>query len=173
MSHRRSVTHLTHFVAHVLSMCCNLHIAYSMCAAAVALADAWAAQLHVSKETATAAGGGVLGNDYLLLTGMQGQTTATLVQSLTRIVLRLRPSRTPTVDLTSRPPPTLTTAAAATLDKSATRGYWLVKSLQLLSVSVLMIAADTLYKSFHPDEPRCFFRTTATREMEFFCCPTI
>ena len=39
-----------------LSVCCNLHVAYSMCATAVALADAWAAQLLVSKDTAAATG---------------------------------------------------------------------------------------------------------------------
>ena len=156
-----------------LSVCCNLHVAYSMCAAAVALADAWAAQLLVSKDTAAAAGGGGIGNDSLLLTGVRGQTPATLVQSLMRIVLRLSPGRTPLGDPSPRPPPTLTAAAVVALDKSATKGYWLVKALQLLALSMLTMAADTLYKSFHPNEPRCFFRTTATREMEFFCCPTI
>ena len=140
---------------------------------AVALADAWAAQLLVLKETASASGGIGTSNDSLLLTGMHGQTTSSLLQSLTRIVLRLRPAGSKSSDSTSRIPPTLTTAAAAALDKSTTRRYWLVKALQLLSVSILIIIADTLYKSFHPDEPRCFFRTTATREMEFFCCPAI
>lgn len=49
------------------------------------------------------------------------------------------------------------------------RTYWFLRARQLLVVAALTIAADTTFKSFHP-EPRCFFRSGLLL-LEFVCCP--
>ena len=42
--------------------------------------------------------------------------------------------------------------------------------LQLLSIAAVTIVADTIYKSANSEPSKCFFRSTATRSLEFVCC---
>jgi hypothetical protein len=60
-------------------------------------------------------------------------------------------------------------AAGGLSDKVQARNYWALRARQLLLVAAVTVAADTTFKSFHP-EPRCFFRS-GLMSLEFICCP--